>query len=377
VQATGIMLTGGGARGAYQAGVLQGVAEIAKARGGELPFRVVTGSSAGAINAAFVASTADNFVAAMTDLGGFWSNVRTSQIFRTDFGSLGRIGLSLAGDILFGGLKRTKQARSLLDTTPLRNLLTRILPMERIPRHIADGRLDAFEVAATDYHTSESVSFFASSDPAVAWTRARRRAERAEIGVPHVLASAAIPLFFPPVKVGSRYFGDGSLRNPAPLSPTIRLGTRKLLIVGVRYGQPPASAAADAVADIKPTLGRVVSVVLNAILLDALEFDLERLARINRTVALIPSERRGEVPLAHIDYLHLKPSEDLGAFAAAHFARLPELLQYLVSGLGSRKEASEIVSYLLFEPEFCGYLVALGRRDALARRDELEALLFS
>lgn len=371
----GLVLTGGGARGAYQAGVIQGLGEIAAKRDGKIPFSVITGASAGAINASFVAATADQFCVASGKVSRFWGKLQTRDVFRTDVVSLGRIGMQWAADVLFGRLKKTKGARALLDTEPLRKLLPQYVPFDRIRINIDNKVIRAFEVTATDYQTAENISFIMTRDPNVAWQRSRRRSMPAEIGLEHVLASAAIPLFFPPVELNGRHYGDGCLRNPAPLSPAIRLGARKLLIVGVRHAR--SAQEINATPPMRPTVGRVLSMLLNAILMDAVEFDIERLTRINATLSAIPDDLRPGMPLKPIDLCVIQPTEDLGRYAASQFGRLPDPLQYLIGGLGSRHEASEMISYLLFEPAYTGFLTELGRKDVLARKDEIESFLYS
>lgn len=370
----GLVLTGGGARGAYQAGVIRGLAEIASKRGHAMPFEVVTGASAGAINAAYVAATADHFAAASVKLAEFWGKLHTRDVFHTDVVSLGRIGMQWVADIMLAKLKKTKGARALLDTEPLHHLLGGYIPFERIRSNLDKGALRAFEVTATDYHTSENISFIMTQEGHPGWTRSRRRAVPTDIALEHVMASAAIPLFFPPIEIAGRHYGDGCLRNPAPLSPAIRLGARKLLIIGVRH--PKRLAQAEDAPLHRPTIGRVMGTLLNAVLMDAVEFDIERLTRINSTLHAIPRDLREPMPLKSVDLLVMQPSEDLGAFAASQFSSLPDSMRYLIGGLGNRYEGSEIVSYLLFEPAYCGYLTELGRKDALGRKDEIEAYLF-
>ncbi len=372
---TGLVLTGGGARGAYQAGVVEGIAEVAKRAGKQAPFDIVTGASAGAINGAYLAATADDFFAGAAKLSKFWSSLKTSDIFRTDILSIGHIGLNLGMDVLIGRLKKTKQARSLLDTGPLRQLLKQRIPFERIAVNIASGALKAFELTATDYQTSESISFVMSHDPSQGWQRARRRSTNASIGIDHVMASSALPLFFPPVKIDGRNYGDGCLRNPAPLSPSIRLGARKLIIIGVRFPRPVNSPTPHQ--EVKPTLGRVLGVLLNAIMMDATEYDIERLSQINDTLALVPEARRQESATHPIEFLYLQPSIDLGSFAIEQFSRLPETMKFLLGGLGSKVEASEIASYLLFEREYCGTLAKIGFEDALRQESAIARLLYS
>lgn len=370
----GLVLTGGGARGAYQAGVVQGLAEIAARHGGGTPFEVVTGTSAGAINAAFVAATCDDFLAAAPRLVSFWNDLRSSDVYRTDVLSLGKLGLRVIGDLTFGGLKRTKQATSLLDTSPLRALLRQRIPFDHIAENLASGALGALEVTASDYATAESISFIMARDPDVGWQRARRRSERVSIGLEHVMGSSALPMLFPASDIDGRHFGDGSLRNPAPLSPAIRLGANKLLIVGVRM---PKSNAADASRPHRPpTLGRVASIVLNALLMDATEVDIERLSETNAVLARVPVADRGGLKARPIEFVYLQPSVDLGAVAVDHFSRLPDTIKFLIGGLGSKRDASELASYLLFEPEYCGQLTEIGRADALKSEEAIVRLYY-
>lgn len=373
--ANALVLTGGGARGAYQAGVIQGVAEISRKAGHQMPFGIVCGASAGAINGSYVAATADDFVNAAPKLAEFWGQLETSQVFRTDPLSLGKIAFKLIVDVMFGGLKKTKQLRSLLDSSPLRGLLQDRIPLDRIAPNIAAGSLKAFELTATDYQTSESISFVMSQDDKVSWQRARRRSVACPVTLDHVLGSSALPLFFQPVEIQGRHYGDGCLRNPAPLSPAIRLGGRRLLIVGTRHPKPLAAQAP--VDGIKPTFGRILGVLLNAVMMDATETDIEHLSQINDTLALLPPERRSASPLHPVDYLHIRPSVDLGALAAEKFDKLPETLKFLIGGLGSRKDASELASYLFFEPDYCRPLVEIGKSDALRQESAIARLLFS
>jgi NTE family protein len=370
----GLVLTGGGARGAYQAGVIQAVVELAERRGAKAPFRVVSGASAGAVNASFLAAAADDLAAAAPKLAEFWASLRTDEIFRTDVLSLGRIALGWASDLALGKWRRRKATQSLLDTEPLRRLIRERVAFDRITGHLRSGIIDAFEVTAMDYRSSESVSFVMARQHPDRWERTRRRVVSTEIGLEHVMASAAIPLLFPPIGIGGRHYGDGCLRNPAPLSPAITLGAKRLLVVGVRH--PKARSELNAGLDVKPTIGRVLSVLLNSVLMDAVEFDVERLARVNELVRAVPPEFRAGLTMREIDFLHLTPSIDLGALAAERFNALPDALRYLISGLGSRDEASELVSYLFFEPEYCGVLARLGYEDTKKRLPEIEALLF-
>lgn len=369
-----LVLTGGGARGAYQAGVIQGIAEIARKAGRPMPFAVIAGVSAGAINGAYVAATADRFFDAAPKLSEFWATLNTSQVIRTDLLSFGRIATSFTFDLLFGGLKKTRGMRALVDTSPLRKVLAERIPFDGIGRNIDAGVIKAFELTATDYQTSESISFIMSQDKDVSWQRNRRRSVRCDVGLDHVMGSSALPLLFPPITAGGRFYGDGGLRNPAPLSPAIRLGARRLLIVGTRHPRPLVALPPN---DVQPTFGRILGVLLNAVMMDATETDIEHLSQINDTLALLPPDRQAASPLRPIDFLHIRPSVDLGALAAEKFDHLPEILKFLIKALGNRRDAAELASYLFFEPAYCGALTEIGRGDALKQETAIAQLLFS
>jgi NTE family protein len=295
------------------------------------------------------------------------------MVLRTDVGSLGKIAFKWVTDIILSRLKPRTQARSLLDTSPLRKLLADRIPFDRIDTNLASGVLHSLVLTANDYATSESINFVQMLAGYEGWTRTRRRSMRATITLDHVMASAAIPLFFPPVKVGERYFGDGCLRNTAPVSPAIHLGADRLVIVGVRKAKQENDLTVPA--PHSPTIAKILGVMLNAVLMDALEFDIERLSRINSTLARIAPEAREGMVLRPVNFINLQPSEDIGAFAATQFKALPESIRFLLGGLGNMQEASELISYLLFESEYCRYLVDLGYKDTMSRRDELKEFL--
>ncbi len=366
----GIVLSGGGARGAFQAGVVKGLAKISEDKNLQFPFDIITGVSAGAINASYLASTVHEFYTSMRGLAHFWSTITTKQVFHSDFASLGKTGIRWIWDLAAGGIKRDTNIKALLDTQPLRQLLRAKIPFEFLSRNIHRGLIQAVEITALNYATSESVSFVQTDDPSLQWVRAKRRSMQVLLGIDHIMASSALPIVFPPIRIGNLYYGDGSLRNTAPLSASIQLGAEKLFVVGVRKEQEEAKEY-NYQTSVKPSLGRVLSVLLNGVLLDAFETDFERVQRMNKTINYISSEKLKEVDLVHIDLFSLKPSEDIGDFAKTQFERLPDSIKYLLRGLGSPNEASELVSYLLFEPEYCGYLVNMGYKDTLAKKDEI------
>ena len=370
----GLVLSGGGARGAYQAGVLRAISEVAESVGMPQPFSAITGVSAGAINASYLATMADSIPDACDGMVKLWQTITTEKVFKTDALSAGRSGLRLAMDAAFGALYKKKLSRSLLDTSPLRALLSEKIDFSRVGKIIADGRLEAIGVTAMNYSSTASVTFVQARDELQMWSRSRRWSTRAQINIDHVMASSAIPLFFPPVRVGEGHYGDGCLRNTAPLSPAIHLGGEKLIVISVRR---PDSVAPPPDDGMEPSLARVLGVILNALLLDAVDLDMERLSRINQTIDSVPEPMRRELNLKKVDYLWLRPSQDIGRLAADGFQNLPNVIRYLLGGLGSSSEASEITSYLLFDPAFCGRLVDIGYQDGLANRTAIRDFLLS
>jgi NTE family protein len=373
-QKVGLVLSGGGARGAYQAGVIKGIAQIAKEAGIDKPLPIITGVSAGAINASYLAATCENFEVAAEKMAALWCGITADQVFRTDALAAGRSGLRFLSDITVGAMYRRKLARSLLDTSPLRKLLNASIPFENIQKNILAGHLDALAVSAMNYTTSNSITFVQGHDQIPMWTRSRRFSTRTDITADHVMASAAIPVFFPPGPVADDHYGDGCLRNTAPLSPAIHLGADRLLVVSVRR---PDSAAVPETTKIEPSLARIIGVILNALLLDAVEIDMERMSRVNQTLSHVSDPLRESLQLRQVDFLWIRPSQDIGHLAGELYERLPRVIKYLVSGLGSHKEAAELTSYLLFDPEFCGRLVQLGYDDAMASRDSIRKFLIN
>lgn len=373
----GLLLTGGGARGAYQAGVLVGVARIMGDRAAAWPFPIVTGISSGAINVAGLASGAPDFAGAARRVAALWRDLTLEQVFRTDFVSLGRIGLGWLTRLLFGGVGSHRPFDALLDPSPLRALLTKTLDFEAARRALAAGDLFGVALLATHYGTGASVAFVESPRPGVTWARARRLGVRTLLSVDHVMASTAIPLIFPPVEVDGGWYGDGAIRISSPFSPAIHLGADRILAVGVRKTRvADAYVAALAGPAERPTAAGVAATVLNAVFMDAIDGDLERLNRINAALALVPPDAHATSPLRPIRAAMVSPSEDLGAMAEPHLDRFPARIRYLLRGLGAdRPESQDFLSYILFDRAYTRELLDLGERDAMARCDEIDALL--
>lgn len=375
----GLVLTGGGARAAYQVGALRALAEIAGP--GPLPFDAVAGISAGAINGVAMGCGAEDFPGAAGRLQEIWASLTPDRVFRTGTLRLAGTGSRWIRALAAGGLGGGPGINYLLDPAPLRALVARTLPLARMRRHLRAGRLRGVAVSATNYHTGAGVTFFEGAADIEPWTRSSRMGVRDRITLDHVMASAAIPVFFPPVRIGKTFYGDGCVRMIYPMSPAIHLGADRIVAIGVRHERPPSETArAEATARTERLpLSEIAGVLLNAVFLDSLDSDLERLVRINRTLALIPRERleRSDLDLRPIPALVLRPSQDLGKLAADEYQRFPAMLRYLLRGIGATGAAGEeLLSYLAFEPIYVQRAMSLGYGDTLARRAEIREFLF-
>ena len=365
-----LVLSGGGARGAYQVGVLQQIAR----QHPEFSFPIITGVSAGAINAAFIASHREDLARATEQLAQRWSTLTTSTVMRTDVPSLVGNAMRIAGTLATGGARIAPATRGLVDTRPLRRFLETLVKPENIEANIRDGRLQALAVSATSYRTGDSITFVQGSPDTSMWDRFRRLSRADRIGVDHVLASAAIPLFFPACQVEGEYFGDGSLRQPYPLAPAVHLGADRLLAVSSRYSSP--AQADDAEPGPYPSTARILGLMLNSIFLDQLDADAERLERVNELLQRVDPKQRWRIPEREVELLVLRPSRDIGRMAALYEHKLPRALRHLVRGLGTRRgSGSDLLSYLLFVPEFLSDLIELGERDAEMSRARINRFI--
>ncbi|MCK6555848.1 patatin-like phospholipase family protein [Candidatus Binatia bacterium] len=367
---TALVLSGGGARGAYQMGVLQGLLEQGFVSDDISSFEILVGSSAGSINGAMLAAYADQFGRGVRTLGQIWSKLEARHVFRTDIASLGRIGVRWAWDLSFGGATRHVQPKSLLDTAPLRKLLSAKVPFNRIDGNVERRVLRALAVPATDLYTSNGVLFVHAAPDLDLWTRRRWSIERTRIQVDHLMASAAIPIFFPSVSIDGRHFGDGSIRNTAPLSHAINLGADRIVAIAVREPGRPSAPPRRRGLGPPPTIAQIAGVILDAVMLDAIEVDVEHSQRVNTSVIGCPTGD-SHVPFRYVDVLWISPSQDFKQLAAELSDHIPAVVRYLLRGLGSDEAVTELASYLLFDAVYCTRLIEAGRNDVAAERDRI------
>ncbi len=370
----GLVLAGGGARAAYQVGVLQALKEMLPDPKVN-PFPIICGTSAGAVNAGALAVNADDFGRAVDNLLEVWRHFEPHHVYRSDFPGAMANSARWFGGFLFGAFLKNRRI-SLLDNRPLEGLLARQLDFARIERNIKAGALDAVAITCSGYTSGQSCSFFEGADHFEGWQRSQRIGIKTRIALEHLMASSAIPFLFPPHKLNREFFGDGSMRQIAPVSPALHLGADRIVVVGtarIRHDSPERTRG-----DLYPTLAQIAGHVLNSIFLDSLAVDLERMERINRTISAVPPEtlKKMGLTLHHVDVLVLTPSQPLEAIAVKHVRSLPWTIRFLLRSVGAmRRGGANLASYLLFERGYCNELIVLGYNDTVKRREEVESFL--
>ncbi|MGH8295587.1 MAG: patatin-like phospholipase family protein [Steroidobacteraceae bacterium] len=366
----GLVLTGGGARSAYQVGVLLALTELLpRARN---PFPVIVGTSAGAVAASVLAAQAHHWRRGVSGLERVWANFHTGQVFRVDPTHMLRAGMHWLLALLSGGLVLSPP-KALLDNSPLRHLLATHVDFPSIRRSITRGQLQGFALCATSYATGQSVAFFDGREPILEWTRVQRIGRREELTLDHLMASAAIPLLFPPMCIGREYFGDGAMRQLNPLSPAIHLGADRLLILGVHARRAEGVGAGSGTSRKMPTPGEVLGYMIDTLFTDQVYGDLEQIERINQLVHEASFAARG---LKHVDTLMLAPSIDPREVAARYTGDMPRALRALLRVIGGRDVSGyQLASYLMFEASYTRALMELGYRDAMEARSALVAFM--
>ena len=366
-----LVLQGGGARAAYQAGVLKAVSEIL-GHPEENPFPIITGTSAGAINAAVLAANADNFARGVRTLLDVWENFSPDKVYRTDFPGVSRNSAKWLGAFLFGAVTKNHKV-SLFDNSPLLDLIELYVPLERIANHIESGVLRAVSVTASGYTSGQNCAFFQAAADVQGWRRSQRVGIRvSQLRAEHLMASSAIPFAFPATKINREYFGDGSIRQMAPVSPALHLGATRVFVVGT------AKLVKDMPERIRgelyPSLAQIAGHAMSSIFLDTLAVDIELLLRVNATLTVVDPERlkKSGMNLHHVDVCVACPNEPLETLAFKHVGDLPWTTRLLMRSIGAmRRGGAALASYMLFDHRYCKALIKMGFEDTMKRSEEI------
>lgn len=370
---TGLILTGGGARGAYQVGVLKAVGDILP-RDVYNPFPVICGTSAGSVNALAIAGRAGHFRLRMRKLERIWANMGPDKIYRTDAWGVAKNGVKMLFSFLHSGYA-IGEPKALLDNAPLRELLMGYIRFRHIDEAIASGELHAVCVTAMSYTSGQSVAFFQGREDLKSWERARRAGVRTRLNIDHLMASSAIPTLFPAHKIGTSFYGDGAVRQLKPISPALQLGAERLFVIGV--SDNPRHKKPHQMIRHSPSMAQILGHLLNSAFIDSIESDLETLRTINTLAEKLSPEQRklGDVERKPVDVLAITPSEPIDEIAAEHIHELPFSIKMFLrlTGATAHGGGASAASYLLFSEGFCRKLLDLGYRDAMQQANEIKA----
>lgn len=372
----GLVLSGGGARGAYQAGALAAIGDIAAQERIANPFKIMSGVSAGSINASILASSLDPLQEASVHLTHLWANITTDEVFYVNLKEISRSGLGWVSDLPFTkASQKDGQPYSLFSTTPLRSLLSETIAFENIETKIQKKILYGLSVSALEYDSISTKTFFQGQENILPWERPMHRSEKTVLNVDHVMASSAIPLLFPGIKIANRYYGDGCIRNQSPCSPAIYMGADRFIAIGVRRKHETWFTYNHADEGHPPSLTRLINVIFHSMMMDGIELDLQRISQINSHLELMSQTERAKASPRPIDYLWISPSVDFAKLAIQQSGKLPRLIRYFLRGVGQLNESSELISYLLFDGGYCSELMEVGYSDGMRVKDDIRRIL--